>query len=417
MGRLPGRRWTLLAVAAAVMGVAGTYQFVWSSIRLPIGARLGVTEASLGTVFTLFVVFQTVSQFPAGWVRDRYGPRVPLVVGAAFLVAGYVGLGTASGIPGVYAAYALGGIGAGVAYTVALNTAVKWFSDRRGLATGIVGMAYGGVSFLAIPLVRGRIRGQFEATVLALGVVAGVVAVVGAVVLRDPERNAGESATSDGESETGDSDRHSPNGDPREESPTKAPEGDAASWRSAVRTWQFWHLYLAFVVVNGVGLMVIGKVVSFAETLELSAATATGAASLVAIGDASGLALIGGLSDRFGREATVAVSLVGSGIALCGAVVVGDGGFGIPFVAFVFASAFFRSPVFAVFPTLVGEYYGPERSSENYAVLYTAKLWGGVGGGVVASRAVVTLGWSEAFAVGGVLIALAGGSLFFLRPP
>jgi OFA family oxalate/formate antiporter-like MFS transporter len=351
-----------------------------------------VPEASLGTVFTLFVVFQTVSQFPAGWVRDRYGPRVPLAAGGVLLAAGYAGIAYAPGLTGVYLAYAVGGVGAGIAYTVSLNTAVKWFDDRRGLATGIVGMAYGGVSFLAIPLVRGQIRGEFVGTMLVLGVFGGGVAVIGAVLLRDPPK-----VRADGGSRTR--------------------KADATPWREAVRTWQFWHLYVAFVVVNGVGLMVIGKAVAFAEALELSAATATGAASLVAIGDAAGLALIGGVSDRFGRERTVAASLAGSGIALGAAVVAGAGGFGVAFVVAVFASAFLRSPAFAVFPTLVGEYYGQARSSENYAVLYTAKLWGGVAGGVVASRLVVVVGWTEAFGVGAVLIGLAGLSLFVLRPP
>jgi OFA family oxalate/formate antiporter-like MFS transporter len=397
MVRLPGGRWSLVAVGAAVMGVAGTYQFVWSSIRLPIGARLGVPEASLGTVFTLFVIFQTVSQFPAGWVRDRYGPKVPLAAGAVLLAAGYVGIAYAPGLPGVYLAYALGGLGSGVAYTISLNTAVKWFDERRGLATGIVGMAYGGVSFLAIPLVRGQVQSSFVDTMLALGVLAGAVGLAGAALLRDPPEIRGDGGDG-GES-------------------AREPEDEATPWREAVRTWQFWHLYAAFVVVNGVGLMVIGKVVSFAAALELSAATATGAASLVAIGDAAGLALIGGVSDRFGRERTVAASLVGSGLALGVAVLVGSGGFGLAFVVAVFAAAFLRSPVFAVFPTLVGEYYGQARSSENYAVLYTAKLWGGVAGGVVASQLVVTVGWTEAFGVGAALISLAGLSLFAMRPP
>jgi OFA family oxalate/formate antiporter-like MFS transporter len=105
------------------------------------------------------------------------------------------------------------------------------------------------------------------------------------------------------------------------------------------------------------------------------------------------------------------------GVALAAAVAAGAGGLGTLFVALVALSALFRSPVFATFPVIVGRYYGRARSSENYAVLYTAKLWGGVAGGVVASRFVVVVGWTEAFGVGAVLIGLAGLSLFVLRPP
>ena len=143
-------RVTLIAVAALAIGAAGTYQFVWSSLRLPLGSALGASEASLGTVFTVFLVFQSLSQFPVGWVRDRYGPRVPLLVGAPLLAAGYAGTAFAGSLPVVYAAYAVGGVGCGAVYTVAVNTPVKWFTERRGLATGVVTMSYSGVSFLLI---------------------------------------------------------------------------------------------------------------------------------------------------------------------------------------------------------------------------------------------------------------------------
>ncbi|MFB6269016.1 MAG: MFS transporter, partial [Halobacterium sp.] len=124
--------WGLVAVAALTMGAAGVYQFGWSSMRLPLGARLGAPEQSLGTVFTLFVVFQTLGQFPAGWVRDRYGPRLPLLVAAGCLAAGFVGVGLARSLPEAAVAYAVGGVGASAAYTVAVNTPVKWFDERRG---------------------------------------------------------------------------------------------------------------------------------------------------------------------------------------------------------------------------------------------------------------------------------------------
>jgi OFA family oxalate/formate antiporter-like MFS transporter len=64
----------------------------------------------------------------------------------------------------------------------------------------------------------------------------------------------------------------------------------------------------------------------------------------------------------------------------------------------------------------VGEYYGAARSSENYAALYTAKIWGGVGGGAAASVAVGVLGWTPAFLLGAGLLLVAGVGTAFLRP-
>ena len=404
---LPLSGWGLVLVAALAMGTAGVYQFVWSSIRLPVGARLGVAEPALGTVFTLFVVFQTLGQFPAGWVRDRYGPRLPLLVGAAFMAAGFALVAVADSLLFVYAAYAVGGIGVSSTYTVAVNTAVKWFDARRGLASGIVTMAYSGISFLLIPLVRGRIDAAFQLTLIGLAVLAGAASLLAAVVLRDPDIGGFGDASPDEDA--------NPAAD-RDAATTDAPDRRAWGWRESVRTWQFWLLYLVFVLVNGVGLMLIGKVVSFAAALSFPAGIATASASLVALADAGGVLIGGSLSDRLGRRRTVAGSLVCCGLALAAAVLVGQRGSPLGFLACIGAAALFRSPPFSVFPAIVGEFYGERFSSENYAALYTGKLFGGVFGGTVASALVVSLGWSESFLLGAGAATVAGLLMLLLRP-
>jgi len=398
-------RVTLIAVAALAIGAAGTYQFVWSSLRLPLGSTLGASEASLGTVFTVFLVFQSLSQFPVGWVRDRYGPRVPLLVGAPLLAAGYAGTAFAGSLPVVYAAYAVGGVGCGAVYTVAVNTPVKWFTERRGLATGVVTMSYSGVSFLLIPIVRRGVESALAETLLVLGAGVGLVGLVAAAVVRDPPDGvAGDTAGDD---------------EPATDTGRTATETEAAAagWREAVQTWQFWLLYAVMIVVNGVGLMLIGKVVAYADALGLPGAVATAGASVVAFADAAGIVTVGGLSDRYGRVRTLSVSLVCAGLALLAATVAGDAGAAWPFAALVGLAALFRSPTFAIFPTLVGEYYGAARSSENYALLYTGKVWGSVFGGTVASLLVVSVGWTTSFRVAAVVLAVAGAATGLLRPP
>ncbi|MEF8851637.1 MAG: MFS transporter [Haloarculaceae archaeon] len=403
--RLPFSRWWLVAVAAALMGAIGTYQFVWSSVRGPLGGQVGASETALGTVFTVFLVFQALSQFPAGWVRDRWGPRVPLLVAVPLLAVGYVWTGRADALTSVYVAYALGGIGSGIAYTVAVNTAVKWFTERRGLATGVVTMTYAGLSFLLIPAVRRGLADSFETTLTLLGAGLAAVALVGVVVLSDPPRSA-DAAGTDGGDTTDDADGGGRLADER-----------VYEWRETVRTWQFWLLYGVFVVVNGAGLMLIGKVVTYAEALALPAAVATAGASAVAVADALGIAVIGGLSDRLGRERTVAASLVLAGVSLAATVPLGQRGAAWAFVALAGAAALFRSPAFSVFPTLVGEYYGRARSSENYALVYTAKIPGSVFGGTVASGLVVSLGWTDSFLLAAAALSVAGLATAFLRPP
>ncbi|MCU4800269.1 OFA family MFS transporter [Halobacteria archaeon HArc-gm2] len=397
-------RWLLVLVAAAGMGAAGSYQFVWSSLRPALGMRLGASEAALGTVYTIYLVAQTLSQFPAGWFRDRYGPRLPVAVGAVLLAVGYLGTGVATATWQVTLWYAVGGVGAGTLYTIAVNTPVKWFTERRGLATGIVTMAYGGLSVLFIPFVRDGLATDFFGTVATLGLVTGAIAFAGALVLRDPS-----SSSDDGdESEVDES--------PDAVSGQTTTADETYTWREAARTWQFWLLYAMLVVVNAVGLMLIGKAVAFADQFGLPAAVLTAAASVVALADSAGLLAIGGLSDRLGRERTAAATVTLSGVAIALAVWTGATQRALPFVVLLGAAAFFRSPVFSIVPSLVGEYYGQARSSENYAVLYTAKAWGGIGGGVVASLLITRVGWSMAFLLGAAALSAVGLSLTRLRP-
>jgi OFA family oxalate/formate antiporter-like MFS transporter len=390
----PAPRWWLVGVAAVAMGAAGSFQFLWSSLRGPVGARVGAGETGLGTALTAFVIAQTLAGFPAGRYRDRAGPRLPLAVGAVLVIAGYAGVGAAPSLPLAIAAYAVGGIGAGCVYTVAINTPVKWFTERRGLATGVVTMAYGSASALLVGYVGPAAATDLPGTGLTLAALAGGACLLGVPVLYDPDEpaDAGGDATPDG------------GGD--------APD---AGPRAVLATWQFWVLYGVFVVVNGVGLMLIGKVVGLATGLGLPASAGTLAASALAVADGAGIVLVGGLSDRFGRERTVAVALVGCGLALAGAVVVGAGS-APAFVALVAATTFLRAPTFAVFPSIVGDYYGAARSSGNYALLFTAKIPGGIFGGAAAGALIAGIGWTEAFLLGAGLLCLAGLATATLRP-
>ena len=398
-GSLPFSRWWLIASGTLAMGIAGTFQFVWSSIRGPLGSQIGATEATLGTLFTIVIATQTIAQFPAGWVRDRYGPKLPTLAGGILIAAGYGGLATATTPIGAGVAAAAGGAGAGAIYTIAVNTPIKWFNERRGLATGILTMSYALLSFALIPVVRRDLLGGLEVTLVAFGVVAVLVCLLAAVVLRDPDDESGraEAAGTDGGA-------------------TETQSAEPYQWRQAVRTRQFWLLYVVFIVVNGVGLMLIGKVITFAETLGLSAATATAGASIVAVADGAGGLIVGGLSDRFGPLRTVGTALLVSAAGIAGAVVAGTQGVGLLFVAAVAVAGFFRSPAFAIFPAVVGEFYGRAYSSENYAVLYTAKLWGSVFAGTVASVLIATIGWSESFLLGAGLLGLAGLVVFTIDP-
>jgi OFA family oxalate/formate antiporter-like MFS transporter len=405
--RLGFSRWWLIVVAALAMGVVSPYQYVWSSIEGPLARDLAIPLPELGLVFTLFVIFQAGSQFPVGWWRDRHGPRVLTGIAAVLAGGSYVGLAYATSVWQLYVLYSLGAIGVGIVYTVAVNTALKWFPDRRGLTTGVGTMAFAGGAALFVPYVRANSEvGAYDDVLRNMGILIGLVVLVAAVVLRDPPRDWQRGGPDD---TTGTDDAATDGG-------LEAADRDY-TWRETVRTWQFWLMYAMFVAVSGAGLMVTAKVISFAQAMELTENTATLSATVLPIAAGIGRLVMGDLSDRFDRRWTMAVSFVLCGLGVGGVVLGAQAGSVLLFVGSVVVAVFFWSPQYTLFPSLVGEYYGTTHSSSNYALLYSGKMWGGVFGGAVAGWLVTVTDWPTAFGVGAVLAVAAGVAALGLRSP
>ena len=114
------------------------------------------TQFDLGWMFTLFFVFLGISAAAwGGWV-ERNGPRKTGVVAALCWCGGLL-----VGAMGVYmhqlwlmwfGAGVIGGIGLGLGYISPVSTLIKWFPDRRGMATGMAIMGFGGGALIGSPL-------------------------------------------------------------------------------------------------------------------------------------------------------------------------------------------------------------------------------------------------------------------------
>ncbi len=407
-------RWWQILAAAGMMAAVSPYQYVWSSIEQPLARSLDIALPALGAVFSFYVVFQSLSQFPAGKWRDSRGPGAITFLAAVLAGGGYIGLAYATSLWQLYLLYSLGAIGVGIVYTVAVNTAVKWFPDRTGLTTGIGTMAFAGGSALVVPYVRANATVAAYSDVLRnVGVAILVVTLVGAYLLRDPPEDWLGLETGSGAG-AGERDGTGNEGD---EGVAASLRGRAYTTREMLATWQFWLLYAMFIATAGADLIVIANVVRFAEHFGLAAAIATAAATLLPVAAGVSRMILGEVSDRFDRRWVMAVSFVLAGLFRIGLIGAGTAGAGVPFVALVMGAMFFSSPLYVYFPSLLADYYGAPNSSGNYAVLYTAKIGGGVFAGTVTGYLVATFGWVPTFALGGGLAVAAGLATVVLRPP
>ena len=402
-------RWWQVVAAAGMMAAVSPYQYVWSSIEQPLAERLDIALPALGAVFSFYVVFQSLSQFPAGKWRDGRGPGALTFLAALLAGGGYIGLAYATSLWQLYLLYSLGAVGVGIVYTVAVNTAVKWFPDRTGLTTGVGTMAFAAGSALVVPYVRANATVAAYGDVLRnVGIGILVVTLVGAFLLRDPPDDWLGLKGGDGEESEGGGD----NGDL-----AASLRGRAYTTREMLSTWQFWLLYAMFVAMAGADLVVIANVVRFAEQFGLAAVVATAAATLLPVAAGVSRMILGEASDRFDRKRVMAGSFVLAGLFRLALIGAGRAEAGVAFVGLVMAAMFFSSPLFVYFPSMIADYYGAEHSSGNYAVLYTAKVGGGVFAGTVTGYLVATAGWVATFALGGGLAIAAGLAALVLRPP
>src|SRR5690349_109029 len=153
--------------------------------------------ASMGWMYTLFfVVLGFAAAAWGGWL-ERAGPRKAGVVSALCWCGGLF-----LGALGIYThqlwlmwlgSGVIGGIGLGLGYISPVSTLVKWFPDRRGMATGMAIMGFGGGAMIGAPLANLLMNyfktptfvGGWE-TFVAMGVIYFVFMMIGAFRYRVP---------------------------------------------------------------------------------------------------------------------------------------------------------------------------------------------------------------------------------------
>lgn len=87
-----------------------------------------------------------------GWLCDKYGLRVPMILGAILLGAGFCLLSKVNSLSQFYLFYAIASLGAGIVFAPPTATAQKWFVKRTGLALGIVVAGVGLGTLVYAPL-------------------------------------------------------------------------------------------------------------------------------------------------------------------------------------------------------------------------------------------------------------------------
>src|SRR5258705_6839670 len=130
----PYFRWLQLALGIVCMAMIANLQYGWTLFVNPIDQKYHWGRAAIQVAFTIFVLTETWLVPVEGWLVDRFGPKIVVLVGGVLVAISWVINSLADELGTLYIAAAIGGIGAGAVYGTSIGNALKWFPDRRGLA-------------------------------------------------------------------------------------------------------------------------------------------------------------------------------------------------------------------------------------------------------------------------------------------
>jgi OFA family oxalate/formate antiporter-like MFS transporter len=359
-------RWVILVASIVSMVAVANYQYGWTLFVPPLVKHFGVDRAVIQITFTVFVLLETWLVPFEGWLVDKFGPRLLVIIGGVLAGLGWIGSGKAETLPALYLSYAVAGVGAGIVYGTAVGSAMKWFPDHRGLAAGLTAAGFGaGSAFTVAPIAKMIGSSGYQSAFIWWGVIQGATVVVAALFLKSPPagwlpktwRTKGS-----------------------EEVKSRQNPIDYTSAQMAA-TPHFWLMYLMMAMVATGGLMAVAQLGPMAidykvdkipvTFLWMTMPALTFALSADRLVNGVCRPFWGWLSDHIGRERTMAVAFGLEAIAIF--ILIKTAHNHLMFIIFSAFTFFGWGEIFSLFPATCGDFFGRKHATENYGFLYTAK--------------------------------------------
>ena len=341
--------WTILAAGAAIQVLTGL-PAAWGVFQQPVMEEYGLSEQGAGYAFGILIAAFGVGCVLGGFLQDRHGPRCAGLWGTALLCGGFFAAGLLP--PGSAEAFFLAfsipaGLGTAFLYPSIQSCAQKWYADRKGLATGVIGGAVGLSGAFLTVFVRTAVRGFWvvqgiRGAFWSLGAVTLPVCLVGSLLLQDPPQ-------------TGQTQKPQENG---KNTIDLAPQ-------QMLRTKQYWLCAGAVCFSTPAVLLFSPIILKLGMERGLEEQAALWSVVLGSVGSAAGRLLMPMLSDKIGRRPTdMLLFAVSAGLSAGFAFAQGWG-----VVACYAGLTFCYSALAAVLPALSTDLFGFPHAGVNYGFL------------------------------------------------
>jgi len=298
--KLESKRWIYLILGTLINCIIGQ-TYAWSVFVLPLSKQF---TWSLADVSVAFAIFHSVSFIPiivAGKLQERVAPKTIIVVGGIVYGLGMIGVGYVESLWQLYIAYGvMGGLSMGTIYSGVVPNLVRFFPDRRGMASGVLAAGVGCAALLWAPVAVAMIKAY---TILPTFRMLGCIYLVGICVFGLLIQTAPAGFAPAGWVPSGQS-----------QQALSIPDKD---WRGMLADPLYYILSATIIMGALSGLMIVAHASPILQSIGgYSAAAAGSMVGILAVCNSSGRAGWGVISDRYGRMSTLVVIYVILGFAM-----------------------------------------------------------------------------------------------------
>lgn len=366
-------RW-LIAASAVFIHISIGAAYAYSVYTQPLVETKGWSMASVTTAFTIMMVLGGGSAALFGKFVERSGPRKSAMLAAVLFGLGQAGSGFAismDSLTGFLLSYGLlSGLGLGIGYIAPVSTLVKWFPDKRGLATGMAVLGFGTGALITAPVAASLIESiGISYTFYILGISYFVLMTLGASYIAPPPRNwmpAGMKAAV--------------------KAGTRKIKKDLSQATSgeAVRTKHFWMLWTMMLINTSAGIMMISVASPMAQNIVgLSAGAAATMVGIMGVFNGGGRLGWAAASDYISRPKVFIIFFI---IQLAAFITLPIITSAFIFQIFIFLVVSCYGGGFSNLPAFIGDLFGTKELGAIHGYLLTTWSLGGLIGPTLVSQ-------------------------------
>ncbi len=392
------RRWIIL-FAGILANMCQGAAYASSVFAKPLLTHLNILTSTQtpdmtkwAMVFSFNLACLPLGMLISGKLADVKSSRIVIFGGGIIFGLGMFLAGYANSLAWLLVTFGIMmGIGSGAAYGAIVSTAVRWFPDMRGLASGLAVAALGAGTLVIAPIAHGLLGHAPEGEIpilwifKILGIAFIVIIVSASFLLKAPPEG------------------YAPEGWIPKKTSGAAPAAISMNWIEMLKKPEFWLLFIMYACGAFSGLMIISQASPIAQKMaRLTPADAVLIVMFIGLANALGRVMWGFISDKIGRLNALLTMFAVTAIAMFLLPEMSKEKTSLLIDVMIIGTCF--GGYLGTFPSVCADYFGTKHLTVNYALLFSAFSVAAIIGPRVAGEIAVKTGtYIDAFIIAAIV--------------